>query len=61
MNINIDKAIPRKLSIALATLYVLKDIEPTEITKMICISVVAAIAMFMQWNLDHEKKSPKID
>lgn len=61
MNLNIDKAIPRKLSIALATLYLLKDIEPTETVKMICMAAVAGIAMFMQWNLDRGTRPPKHD
>jgi len=59
MNINVDKAIPRKLSVALASLYMLKGIEPTETIKMVCIVVVTAIAMAMQWNLDKEKKNVK--
>lgn len=61
MNINVDKAIPRKLSIALATIYILKNIEAPAIVKVVCMAVIAIGAMLMQWNLDREKRPPKKD
>lgn len=54
MNLNVDKAIPRKLSIALATMYILKDIEAPSII-VVCITVIASLAIVMQWNLDRRK------
>lgn len=57
MNLNVDKAIPRKLSIVLATIYIMKDIEAKPEIKIICMTVIALMAMGMQWNLDREKKN----
>lgn len=55
MNLNVDKAIPRKLSIALATMGLLKVIEPTDIVKIVCIAIVGVLAMLLQWDLDRPK------
>ena len=59
MNINIDKLIPRKLSIALFTIYILKDIEASPILKVVCIAIIATVAMYVQYNLDKEKQNDK--
>ena len=58
MNINIDKLIPRKLSIALFTIYILKDIVAPPII-VICITVIATVAMYVQYSLDKEKQNGK--
>ena len=58
MNINIDKLIPRKLSIALFTIYILKDIVTSPII-VVCITVIATVAMYVQYSLDKEKQNGK--
>ena len=59
MNIAIEKLIPRKLSIALFTIYILKDIEASPILKVVCIAIIATVAMYVQYNLDKEKQNGK--
>ena len=58
MNINVDKLIPRKLSIALFTIYILKDIVASPII-VVCITVIATVAMYVQYSLDKEKQNGK--
>lgn len=61
MNVNVDKIVPRKLSIALATLYMLERAQAPPW----CYIVVGGIAMVSQLVLDYkkdvQKETPKPD
>lgn len=59
---NTDKYIPRKMGIALGTIYILKDFNATSRIQLVLagfIFLIAIIGIIVQWNLDKEKKSEK--